>query len=306
MLRLNHLINAVIAPAVRAAAIAAASLIVTTTASPAWAENPYSALSAPELRTKIAGVGAVHEQSWYQVEVLVFARTGPTTPEYWRLDQRPHLAPEKAIVPSNDSPLLPENADTIDINAAALGAWRTLPTDQLILIDMLGRMEKNGSYRNLYHAGWVQPLRERNHAFPIYITGGNQVPRISAQPSQAPGLDFGLPPLDTGNEAEANTSLQPNAMQPGVNAAPTTQPELQGMLRFHISRYLHVEPELWLTSTSHDGQAFWVKLDQKRRMRGEELHYLDHPLFGALVRLTPYQTAQQKNVELMKAALKNK
>ena len=43
--------------------------------SPTWAENPYTALSAPELRTKIARIGAVHEQSWYQVEVLVFART---------------------------------------------------------------------------------------------------------------------------------------------------------------------------------------------------------------------------------------
>ena len=101
MQRLTDLINAVIAPAVIATSIMAASI----TATPAWAENPYSALSAPELRTKIARVGAVHEQSWYQVEVLVFARQGPTTEEYWRLAQRPHLAPEKAIVPSNDSPL---------------------------------------------------------------------------------------------------------------------------------------------------------------------------------------------------------
>lgn len=305
MQRLNHLINAVIARAVLATAIVATSLIATAMASPVWAESPYSALSAPELRTKIARVGAVHEQSWYQIEVLVFARTGPTTPEYWRLDQRPHLATEKAIVPSSDSPILPENADTIDINAAALGAWRTIPTEQLILIDMLGRMKKNGDYRRLYHAGWVQPLRERNHAFPIYITGGNQVAHISAQPSPAIGLDFGLPPIDTGDGAGARAPLEPSSRNPG-NTAPATQPELQGMMRFHISRYLHVEPELWLTSTSHDGQVFWVKLDQKRRMRGEELHYLDHPLFGALVRLTPYQTEQQKNVELMKAALKKK
>jgi peptidoglycan-binding protein CsiV len=286
--------------------------------SPTWAENPYTALSAPELRTKIARIGAVHEQSWYQVEVLVFARTGPTSPEYWRLDQRPQLSPENAIVPSADSPLLPDNADTIDINAAALGAWRTLPTDQLILIDMLGRMEKRGDYRSLYHAGWVQPLRERNQAFPIYITGGNQVPHISAQPTQDAALDFGLPPIETKTEAGTATnngnansdgqiqSAEQNPEQTNAIPEPATQPELQGMMRFYLSRYLHVEPELWLTSTSHEGQAFWVKVDQKRRMRGEELHYLDHPLFGALVRLTPYQTQQQKEVELMKAALKKK
>lgn len=288
------------------------SVLITSvlSTSPSWAENPYNELSAPELRTKIARVGAVHAQSWYQVEVLVFARTGPTSPEYWRLDQRPQLAPENAIVPSADSPLLPSNADNIDMTAAALGAWRPLPTNQLILIDMLGRMEKRGDYRSLYHAGWVQPLRERNQAFPIYITGGKQVPRISAQPTQDAALDFGLPPIEEKN-GNANGTGQTRVGEPNLgkaNAAtePATQPELQGMMRFYLSRYLHVEPELWLTSTSHDGQAFWVKVDQKRRMRGEELHYLDHPLFGALVRLTPYQTQQQKEVELMKAALKKK
>ena len=31
-----------------------------------------------------------------------------------------------------------------------------------------------------------------------------------------------------------------------------------------------------------------VKMDQPRRMRKNELHYLDHPLFGLLIRLTPF------------------
>jgi len=41
-------------------------------------------------------------------------------------------------------------------------------------------------------------------------------------------------------------------------------------------------------------------------MRSEELHYLDHPLFGMLLRITPYQTEQQVQLELMKQALKAK
>ncbi len=31
-----------------------------------------------------------------------------------------------------------------------------------------------------------------------------------------------------------------------------------------------------------------VKIDQPRRIRSGELHYLDHPLFGLLIRITPY------------------
>ena len=41
-------------------------------------------------------------------------------------------------------------------------------------------------------------------------------------------------------------------------------------------------------------------------MRSEELHYLDHPLFGLLVRLMPYETDEQKQLALMEKALKAK
>lgn len=268
-------------------------LLILALAPLAHAENPYTDLSAPELRTRLAKVPAVEQESWYQVEVMVFARTGPTTQEYWRLDQRPHLAPENAIHLDGVSPLLPEGADTLDSSAARLGAWRLLERDRMILTDMLSRMEKAGDFRTLYHQTWIQPIRERARAFPIYIEGGNQV---SAQPSISPdaGQDYGLPPLETTTE-EASDPVPP-----------AMQSEFQGMLRLHLSRYLHVEPDLWFTRNSGEGQPYWVHINQKRRMRSEELHYLDHPLFGMLVRITPYQTETQKNVELMKEALKQK
>ena len=78
------------------------------------------------------------------------------------------------------------------------------------------------------------------------------------------------------------------------------------MIRLHRSRYLHVEPDLWFMSNAADGQPYWVRINQNRRMRSEELHYLDHPLFGLLVRLTPWKTDQQKDAELLQQALKAK
>lgn len=278
------------------------SLITLSLAVSGLAEDSYSSLSAPELRTKIARIGAVHEENWYQVEVFIFARTSPNGPEYWRLDQRPQLAPENAIVPSDESPFLPENSDAIDRAAATLGAWRLIPPKELILIDMLGRMENSGDYRTLYHAGWVQPIRKHSHAFPIYIQGGKHIAMSSAAPAQEQNLDYGLPLLEM---ESPGTSAQTDDGKISTTIA-ATKPELQGMLRLHLSRYLHVEPDLWFTSTSQEDQSFWVKIDQKRRMRSEELHYLDHPLFGALIRITPFQTTRQKELEKMKAALKAK
>ena len=59
-----------------------------------------------------------------------------------------------------------------------------------------------------------------------------------------------------------------------------------------------------LARESDAGQRYWVQIDQKRRMRGEELHYLDHPLFGLLLRMTPWKTEQQKELEKLEKALK--
>lgn len=97
--------------------------------------------------------------------------------------------------------------------------------------------------------------------------------------------------------------------------------EVEGTLSFSRSRFLHVEADLWYTIfESRGGSASRVptevettldnetlksyknlleverqrglyfparvhKMMQTRRMRSDELHYLDHPLFGVIVRI---------------------
>jgi len=41
-----------------------------------------------------------------------------------------------------------------------------------------------------------------------------------------------------------------------------------------------------------------VTLQEHRRMRSRELHYLDHPLFGVLVLITPYELPEPEEVEV--------
>ena len=70
--------------------------------------------------------------------------------------------------------------------------------------------------------------------------------------------------------------------------------ELDGFLRFYLSRFLHVEVDLALTKPTSGGlfsndadinQLY--RLTQQRRVKSQEINYFDHPLFGALVRVTP-------------------
>lgn len=63
---------------------------------------------------------------------------------------------------------------------------------------------------------------------------------------------------------------------------------VNGTLRLYRSRYLHIEADL-VYSRPGSGQTEYFALRESRRMRSGELHYLDHPLFGVLLRATPYQ-----------------
>ncbi len=60
---------------------------------------------------------------------------------------------------------------------------------------------------------------------------------------------------------------------------------IEGTLAVTIGRYLHLHARLWQQSAEQPG-AYYT-LDEHRRMRSGELHYLDHPVFGLLVRIDP-------------------
>ena len=64
---------------------------------------------------------------------------------------------------------------------------------------------------------------------------------------------------------------------------------LSGTLQVTRGRYLHFNARLWLEQLPQ-GQAdpiAYMQLKQARTMRSGELHYLDHPRMGILVRIDP-------------------
>jgi hypothetical protein len=269
--------------------------------------NPYLDTPAPELRRRIADLAPVHQEKWYRVEVLVFARNNPVTDEFWRLDREPELV-ANPLIPGPELPELPEEAGEVELAAAELGAWQYLVDQDYLLADMLERMNNRGDYRVLFHQHWRQPVREKNRAFSLRIQGGDRLMPVEQEvDTLMSGVDgFGEEPVpvdaapetDVGPETSAADSPAPQDPQEDGSFS-----EMRGDLKLYLSRYLHVEPNLWYTDESADGQRFNVVIDQRRRMRSEELHYIDHPLFGLLLYLEPWQTEKQKQAELMEQAL---
>lgn len=73
---------------------------------------------------------------------------------------------------------------------------------------------------------------------------------------------------------------------------------LDGTLRFYLSRYLLVDlnlslqeaPSAGLFGVTEQATPVVYHLSEYRRVRLLETHYFDHPMFGALVRVSPVKT----------------
>ena len=92
---------------------------------------------------------------------------------------------------------------------------------------------------------------------------------------------YGLPGQDIDG---ALNDLRAAANQGGA----ASDSSVRGTIRLYVARYLHVEAHLIYENPYAANQALF-ELRESRRMRSGELHYFDHPVFGALVRVTPYQ-----------------
>ena len=73
-----------------------------------------------------------------------------------------------------------------------------------------------------------------------------------------------------------------------VQSAPSPS-RLSGTLQVTLGRYLHFDARLWLEQPLRSPAATvpYMQLKQARTMRSGELHYLDHPRIGVLVRIDP-------------------
>lgn len=139
-----------------------------------------------------------------------------------------------------------------------LEAFEELPRNDLRLSGDATRLARSGSHRVLYHGGWLQAI------------GG---------PSQARSVRI---------------------------KASTDSYELDGSISIYRNRYLHAQPNLQLSSHALVPQRVsaeqtdqtampseyrpraWM-LQDARRMRSDEIHYIDHPHMGILMVIRPVE-----------------
>lgn len=219
----------------------------------------------------------------YAVEVIVFENLGGNVAgaELWsRTNQEP----------------LPEADETLGLDAELRGQVATRkppatvhqPLDDaaLQLSDLRATLERSGRYKILTHHAWQQPGLDRDKAAPFTV----EIPLAAPQPERVENTPTPAP-------AQSPDNWYP--MAPVVQAP---EPHLEGELKLVLSRYLHLEADLrYYTGELHQPmlaiedefadisvQPVVYRLKESRRMRSGELHYLDHPAFGLIARVTPY------------------
>jgi hypothetical protein len=219
---------------------------------------------------------AQNEGRWYNVEILIFKRLDQNmqTQELWRNDlvlNYPHfyeyLRSPKAQPKSHLS---------------------ALNNESYVLKRYQNALTRNENFKILKHVAWSQKMANESESPAIIISGGD----------------------DIGNHKE-----------------------LEGYIKIHIARFLHVTSNLWLTDSSSnnvDPNVNWpqlpaipsranagkstnqtrtnantlalteldfstnytspypiITLQNRTRMRSNELHYVDHPAMGMMIFMTP-------------------
>ena len=274
------------------------------------------------------------EQRWFQIEMITFSRqqTEAGGGEQWRRDIALAYPPNWVELRSEEQALAAENTDgdgdtkgdsdaksdseydSVDYLAPSVDAadqttptdpapeaetpYIYLPRDDQQLRPHANALRRDRRYRVLFHQAWRQPIVDRLEAPALLVDGGEQ---------------FG------------------------------NYRELGGSVTFSVSRYLHLDTNLWLSQfipnygqqrqdwpelptrpsqREHQGNALlfdtataeaglWsqvntaeeeyqtilaepyvlnevVTLQQSRRMRSGEVHYIDHPQLGLIVKITRF------------------
>ncbi|RRJ84665.1 CsiV family protein [Aestuariirhabdus litorea] len=255
------------------------------------------------------------EERWFQVEMIVFEHIDPNSDEIWseeyqageenslaaespfEEDLYPHreqpmelsppvaageeAAPLVELLLADGSPLLPplnREEETGKKNQAPDKPLMLLPSDQFTLTTQRERLDKSEAYRVLFHQAWRQPLVESSSAPWIRIEGGDY---YGASPTLAGSVSFSLK-----RYLHIRTRLSLTEFEPFQSL--TT--EIPDDYVSNAEEQILAMPDSASTSQARGYEPLRrFDLTQSRRMRSSELHYLDSPVMGVLVRLIPFE-----------------
>lgn len=175
-----------------------------------------------------------------------------------------------------------------------------LPASAMEFRGKAAYMERNGPYKILFHEAWWQPVAGQRAALPLVLDrSGDNGSYPSLQGTITLYLSRFLH-LETNLWLNTDGSYLPGSWRmPAPPLAPVSlerveapllQPELEEILDFGAAYDPSWDRPGELAGAELGPPYPWrhaVLLQQARRMRSNEVHYIDHPLMGLVIKITP-------------------
>lgn len=199
--------------------------------------------------------------SWYQVEVIVFDRLYPNLDgEQWQK--------EEFVMRDNLVELQPASAE-------GFIPYKVLNKSRNRLGGVYRVMKLSSEYRPLYHVSWQQEATERRKSRYVHIQrleGGGVTPVAKTTEEEPEFLD---------------ELIAPDRI-------------IDGSIRIRSGFYLHADidlsyfkklpPENMVLRTSEESYSGFdktvIKLKETRKIKLNEIHYFDHPMFGVILQVS--------------------
>ncbi|MGL4937242.1 peptidoglycan binding protein CsiV [Shewanella sp.] len=171
-----------------------------------------------------------------------------------------------------------------------------LPSSRGQFASIISSLSRERGNRSLLHMTWQQSIRSKNAAKPIRLFAGKDFAgsyHFDGRKITSPATH---PPQTLTAESGANTVQ--------LTATPSPVWELDGTLNIYLNHYLYIETALTLRQEGRKLMAQYedeagavtapkvmtpylmaIALEQNRRLKSDEIHYLDHPQMGMVIQI---------------------
>ncbi len=248
---------------------------------------------------------------WYQIELIIFEYTNTKNVETEVWQPQPGNPEQDLSLELMDSKTMLEQSIIPD-------PYLLLDPEEFQLTQEYNLLRSSRQRNPLLHLAWRQPANSKDESIPIRIHGGKLYsiqPEYNETPMPDTSLGFG----DFLGDILGSENIETQTDEPEDNDPETSKElleQIEGTIRISRARYLHVWTDLiyripstniesisysrnsYESNTDFDSintnqttynQPFAdFRLQDHRRMRSKELHYIDHPLFGIIVKAMPY------------------
>jgi hypothetical protein len=223
----------------------------------------------------LPAIPAAEEPRMFRVEMVLVSHTDRNAirSEVWQSGTVPRL--EKALELGTPG------------DAESEQQFRDVSGTPFGLRGMVTRLEQSPLFEVIASYAWEQPGLPHEQALPVRIRSGRLLGHVAPAPEQ---------PL-----SEPWHLMQVMERAPRAPQDLDLLYEVDGTVTLSLARFLHLQTDLLYRRATNErlpgdhvrtveGREFVeTYVSERRRMRSRETHYLDHPMLGIIVEVTPVE-----------------